>query len=114
MPAAVLLVLTTCTEPAREEEFNRWYNEVHVGDILAIPHFLAAQRFERVGRPNPNEPEATYLAVYELDTSDAAVAAKALGEGVRELAAKGRMIDCLKSVSLTYFSAIGERVEAKV
>jgi hypothetical protein len=114
MPASVLLVMTTCSDPAREEEFNRWYNEVHIPDILSIPHFVAAQRFGRSGRPNPNEPDATYLAIYELDTTDTAAAAKALGEGGRQLAANGRMIDCIKSISLTYFNAIGERVEATV
>ena len=43
-----------------EDDFNRWYNEEHIPQLLAIPGFLDAARYEAVqGGPR-------YLAVYEL------------------------------------------------
>jgi hypothetical protein len=48
--------------PAWEEEFNRWYNEEHVAERLAVPGFLAAARYEAVkGGPR-------HLACYELES----------------------------------------------
>ena len=44
-----------------EEEFNRWYDEEHIGEFLAIPGFLDAARYVAIsGGPK-------YLACYELD-----------------------------------------------
>ena len=43
-----------------EEDFNRWYNEEHMAELLAIPGVLSAARYEAIsGSPR-------YLAVYEL------------------------------------------------
>ena len=35
MPTATYLVFTNCTDPARDEEFNRWYTHTHVPDLSA-------------------------------------------------------------------------------
>lgn len=49
----------------KEDEFNRWYNEEHIGDILALPGVLNAARYVAVsGGPK-------YLTCYELETPDA-------------------------------------------
>jgi hypothetical protein len=46
----------------REDEFNRWYNEEHLAERLAIPGFLSGARYEAVkGGPK-------HLAVYELES----------------------------------------------
>jgi hypothetical protein len=45
----------------KEKEFNRWYNEEHLAERLAVPGFLSAARYEAVkGGPR-------HLAVYELE-----------------------------------------------
>ena len=48
-----------------EDEFNRWYNEEHIPERLAIPGVLNAARYEAV-RGGPH-----YLACYELDEPEA-------------------------------------------
>ena len=49
----------------KEDEFNRWYDEEHIGDILALPGVLNAARYVAVsGGPK-------YLTCYELETPDA-------------------------------------------
>jgi hypothetical protein len=46
----------------KEEGFNRWYNEEHLAERLAIPGFLSGARYEAVkGGPK-------HLAVYELQS----------------------------------------------
>jgi len=52
----------------KEDEYNRWYNERHLEDVLAVPGFLAAQRF-RLTLEDAAAP-ARYLAIYEIETDD--------------------------------------------
>src|SRR5207244_12440151 len=56
------LLMVWADVPAdKEGEFNRWYNEEHLAERLAIPGFLNGARYEAVkGGPK-------HLAVYELD-----------------------------------------------
>ena len=47
-----------------EEDFNRWYNEEHLDELLAIPGVLKAARYVAVsGSPK-------YLACYELENPE--------------------------------------------
>jgi hypothetical protein len=57
------LLMVWAEVPAdKEPEFNRWYNEEHVAERLAVPGFLNAARYEAVkGGPK-------HLAVYELES----------------------------------------------
>lgn len=57
----VLLVLNDILE-ASEEEFNRWYQQQHVPERLAVPGFKTARRYRVVdgGR--------AYMAVYECES----------------------------------------------
>jgi hypothetical protein len=57
-------LLMVCADvPAdKEGEFNRWYNEEHLAERIAIPGFLNGARYEAVkGGPK-------HLAVYELES----------------------------------------------
>jgi hypothetical protein len=57
-----LLLTMTEPPPAMEEEFNAWYDTEHVPERLAIPGFVAAQRWRRECKPG----RGRYLATYEL------------------------------------------------
>ena len=46
----------------KEEEFNHWYNEEHLQELLAVPGVLNAARYEAV-RSGPK-----HLACYELES----------------------------------------------
>ena len=56
-----LLMAWTDVDPAHEDEFNRWYDEEHIGRLLEVPGFLSAGRY-RALRGGPK-----YLAMYELE-----------------------------------------------
>jgi hypothetical protein len=67
--AKQILVVVTNPMPGKEEEYNRWYSEQHLDDVLRVPGMVAAQRFKLAqdsgkGLPGP------YLAIYEMDTDD--------------------------------------------
>ncbi|MEQ8719131.1 MAG: DUF4286 family protein [Acidimicrobiales bacterium] len=61
----------------REDEFNDWYDNRHLHDVVAVHGVHAARRFELVdspmahGGPSPH----MYLAVYEFDGDLDAIAA---------------------------------------
>jgi hypothetical protein len=58
-----LLMVWTDVPADKEAEFNRWYNEEHLAERLAIPGFLNGARYEAVkGGPK-------HLAVYELESA---------------------------------------------
>ena len=61
-----LLVVTSRPEPAIEDDWNRWYAEVHLPEIADCPGFGAARRY-RHDAPG----ERSYLAVYEVDGPEA-------------------------------------------
>ena len=64
---AILLGLMNAVE-GEEAEFNRWYDEQHLDDVLAIPGMISARRFHVV--ENPDNPDATpwrYLTIYEVE-----------------------------------------------
>lgn len=63
MPRGVLIV---CTHPVpgREDEFNDWYTNVHIGEVAALPGFVSARRF------GPAHADAPYVAIYEMESDD--------------------------------------------
>jgi len=52
----------------QEQEYNRWYGEQHLGDVLKVPGFVAAQRF-KLAQPDPVAP-AQYLAIYQIESDN--------------------------------------------
>ena len=57
-----LLLVMMDIDPEHEEDFNRWYDEQHVPERLAIPGFVRARRYRAVeGAPK-------YLALYEVES----------------------------------------------
>ena len=48
-----------------DADFNAWYNQEHVPDLLSLPGFLSGARYE-AAKAGPR-----YLACYELETAEA-------------------------------------------
>lgn len=71
MPRFDFIVYTNCVE-GREEEFNDWYTNQHLQDVMRIPGVVSARRFERSA--HQRDPDGTYdwryLAVYNCETDD--------------------------------------------
>jgi hypothetical protein len=54
----------------REDDFNTWYDDVHLPDVLKIPGVMSARRYTLA--PGARSPHR-YLAVYEVDGDPGAV-----------------------------------------
>lgn len=56
----MLHIVRVDIDPAHELAFNRWYDNVHLPDLLACPGWLSARRYVALdGGPK-------YAAVYEI------------------------------------------------
>jgi hypothetical protein len=108
MPKHVLLMLAEC-KPGTEDEFNDWYTNVHLAEVLRADGFVAAQRF-RLADTDPPQEGSSYLAIYEVeaDTADEAMAALAADKPNR-----GEPVGLDRDRSKgTYYTAVSERVTA--
>jgi hypothetical protein len=61
-----MLVFSNAVE-GRDDEFNKWYDEVHMKELLATSPFKTAERFRVAQVRGLPEPSHHYLAVYEFD-----------------------------------------------
>jgi hypothetical protein len=84
-------VFSRCTDPAREEEFNRWYTHVHLPDLRGARGLVAARRGVNT---DPSSP-ARYVAIYEFETDDIDDSLKSLYELAAGTWPRGRHIDCM-------------------
>lgn len=104
MTAYTLVVQTNAVE-GREDEFNDWYSNQHLADVLKLSGFKAARRFKR---NEAYEGPHKYMALYEMETTDPV---KTLGQ----LSTSGMYIsDAMdKNVSLALFESITPLVLAE-
>jgi hypothetical protein len=80
MQKHVMLVYSDPT-PGREDEYNAWYNDVHLKEVLATEGFVRAQRF-KVSDIMPGVTDHKYVAIYEIEADDLEGAMAALKSGI--------------------------------
>src|SRR5215211_7056679 len=69
---ASLLQLRWQVPADRVADFNRWYDEEHLGDLVAVPGILGARRLERVATWKPAAASGfRYLTLYQLTSDEA-------------------------------------------
>lgn len=78
-----LVVLTNPVE-GKEEAYNDWYTNQHLGDVLRCDGFVSAQRF-KLADETPGAHR--YLAIYEMDTDNL----KATMDGLEAAAGTDKM-----------------------
>jgi hypothetical protein len=67
MSSTHVLVVYSSPASGQESEYNQWYDEKHLKDVLKSPGFLSAQRFKL---PDESDKAPCYLALYEMQTED--------------------------------------------
>jgi hypothetical protein len=103
------LVLTNPVEGA-EQEFNRWYDEQHVPDMLGVDGVAAVQRFQFVTSGGLPEPAQRYLAVYEVEADSPEDVMAAFGKALAE-PGRIRLSPALDRESIQWhFRPIGPRI----
>lgn len=82
-----MVVFSNAVE-GRDKDFNDWYQNTHLKQIVSIKSFARAQRFRFHSNIIPGAADpARYMAIYDIETDDIGAALAAMGE----LAASGRM-----------------------
>lgn len=73
-----LLIVNAEIDPAVEDAWNQWYNDVHLPEALACPGVLAGNRYRSVGDASltkdgekSKSPARAYVAVYKLSGPEA-------------------------------------------
>jgi len=64
------MVVTTRPVDGREQEYNDWYNGIHLREVLQVIGVKSAQRFRLSRKVTPEPQPAPYLAIYEIETDD--------------------------------------------
>jgi hypothetical protein len=63
------LVVYTKPVAGRDQEYNDWYENTHLSDLVAIPGINSAQRF-RLAKSLSPETSLPFLAIYDNETDD--------------------------------------------
>ena len=64
MAKGIILVESRPSSPDREQQYNTWYDEVHLGELMALDGFVSARRLRPVDGDGP------YVAIYEIEGED--------------------------------------------
>ncbi|WP_261540164.1 DUF4286 family protein [Burkholderia multivorans] len=96
----LFMVESNCADPERENEFNDWYDQVHVPDLLKEDAFVAASRYEAL--PSQGN-RGKFVALFQLETDDINQAMKKHEETEESLKSAGRVSDLLQIVSRVYY-----------
>ncbi|MBT2186074.1 DUF4286 family protein [Sphingobium nicotianae] len=64
MPTYKMVVFTNPRDH-RDDEFNQWYDERHLSDLLSLPGMKTAERYKVVLGEGWR-----YLAIYDVETDD--------------------------------------------
>ncbi len=102
------------TEPSnlvREAEFNIWYDDIDIPDVLAVPGFTRARR--AVGQKIPEFPDVRlkegdgkYVALYDIATRAIDKSIIDLYVAARKMNALGRSTDALRVVEANYYNRL--------
>ena len=102
----ILVVRTNCNDESREDEFNEWYDNVHVADVMGTLGFIKANRY--VSPEWSSYDSGKYLAIYEVETDDMAKTMETLGKRMSECFKKGRLSELIQPVSFGIFKPVGK------
>ncbi|MCZ6710200.1 MAG: hypothetical protein O7B25_07545 [Gammaproteobacteria bacterium] len=109
MSKFILVVQSNATGGA-DDEYNDWYNNTHIGEVLQLNGFTAAQRFTAKGDPVAGSSSHRYLAIYEMETDDPQAVLDSLSAAVGD--GTIHMSDAIDTngVSAVLFEPISARV----
>ena len=102
------MVKTRSADPARETEFNSWYDDIDIPDVLAVPGFMRARRglqqtIAEFPQLDLRETEGKYVALYDIETTDIDKTIIDLYVGARRMVALGRITELLKVTEANYY-----------
>ena len=80
MTSTHILIVASEPDPEVEDEYNRWYNDVHLPMFFRYEGLKKASRYKLAGGPPDS---SRYIAVYEFESAEA-LAGFTLSDGYHE------------------------------
>lgn len=96
----IALEYVDCTDQSREYEFNRWYNKVHIPDLVQTPGVMNVYRYRNMAKET-REGQARYLSLYRIGSEDPWGLMQKVTQDDKKRAEQGRMIDCIRKDPVT-------------
>jgi hypothetical protein len=69
MMGKYLMVVPSGAQEGRDQDYNDWYDNTHLGQICSIPGITSGRRWDAIPQ-TPNPQPSPYLAIYEIETED--------------------------------------------
>ena len=92
---------TTCRDGSREDEFNRWYDEIHIPDVLkGGPEFLTCRRYKQIPGADVR---SGYVTIVEIETDDIARTLETHQKNMDHVRREGRFTDLVEVLSRRLF-----------
>ena len=119
-PRWLMMVATLCTNSKREADFNTWYNDIDIPDVLEVPGYQRARRGIIVDSAVPEPPLppqiGRYVALYNIDSEAIDKTLIDMLMATRKMESRQRSTDLLKVTERVYYhesapavTAIGSR-----
>lgn len=65
------LIVLSNAKPGCEDEYNDWYTDVHLADMLQVPGIVGAQSFRRIlNQHDPGPYRWAYMALFECENDN--------------------------------------------
>jgi hypothetical protein len=64
-----VMVVQSSAKDGRDQEYNDWYDRVHMGDVRALAGIRSGRRFEATSAMI-GTPGGRYLSIFEVETDD--------------------------------------------
>ena len=115
----LMMVATRCTDAAREADFNKWYDDIDIPDVLEVPGYQRARRGLRLGTAASPvealpEDEGRYVALYDITASSIDKTIIEMLMATRKMEARGRSTDLLKVTERVYYHRLGTPIDGAV
>jgi hypothetical protein len=106
MPRLKMMVYTNALD-GKDDEFNHWYDTIHLPEVIDFTKAVAAQRFQ-LSDAQPGDPGGhRYLAIYEFEV-DSQEAYDSLTASTDKMDL-GSSLDS-GSAKVVFYDEIGERI----
>ncbi len=102
----LMMVKSQNVDPARAAEFEHWYNQIDIPDVLAVPGYDRARR----GHAVVEEAKRPYVALYTISSADMDKTIIAMLMASWRMDQLGRGTDLIKVTERIYYQRDGEGV----
>jgi hypothetical protein len=116
MAKYLFVAQSDCIEANKEEEFNRWLEEIHIPDIFKTSGIVKATRYVNTDPATNKRPKN--MVVYEIETDDIKKFDVELNKVIKEVEAAGRILNSMVPeraypFAMTYYLQVSSLTKKK-